>query len=90
MLFPSETRIGSYEILAPIGADGMGEVSCATDTHDGVIAEQSAFPQVLGSRLSGQWPEWPLGSEAERPDVSIELLRGGPQRSTGRRNVINH
>lgn len=29
MTLPVEARLGPYEIIAPIGAGGMGEVSCA-------------------------------------------------------------
>ena len=33
MTFPSGKRLGPYEIVAPIGAGGMGEVYKATDTR---------------------------------------------------------
>jgi hypothetical protein len=32
------TKVGGYEILALIGADGMGEMYRARDNHSGVIA----------------------------------------------------
>lgn len=32
MALSNGVRIGSYEIVAPIGAGGMGEVYCARDT----------------------------------------------------------
>ncbi len=33
MVLSAGTRLGHYEILSPIGAGGMGEVYCATDTQ---------------------------------------------------------
>ncbi len=34
MTLAAGTRLGPYEILAPIGAGGMGEVQRARDTSD--------------------------------------------------------
>ena len=54
---PKRTRIGAYEILAPIGADGMGEVYRARDTSLNrtvavkVISEKMAEDRVARERF---------------------------------------
>jgi serine/threonine protein kinase len=35
MSLPAGSRLGHYQVLAPLGAGGMGEVYCATDTNLG-------------------------------------------------------
>ena len=40
------TRLGPYEILAPLGADGMGEVYRARDTR---LAREVAVNEALTS-----------------------------------------
>ena len=49
MPIDSGTRLGPYEVLAPIGAGGMGEVFRACDTRlDRIVAIK-----VLPAHLSG-------------------------------------
>lgn len=49
MALTSGTRLGSYEILAPIGAGGMGEVYRASDTR---LRREVAI-RLLGRTLPG-------------------------------------
>ncbi len=50
MTLPAGTRLGPYEVLAPLGAGGMGEVYRARDTRLG----RDVAIKVLPSALSGQ------------------------------------
>ncbi|MDQ3169719.1 MAG: hypothetical protein M3Q55_06250 [Acidobacteriota bacterium] len=49
MSFPAGTRIGPYEILAPVGAGGMGEVYRARDTR----LDRDAAIKVMAEDLAG-------------------------------------
>ena len=50
MLLASGTRLGSYEILAPLGAGGMGEVYRAKDTRLGRDIAVKVLPEALASQ----------------------------------------
>ncbi len=49
MTFPAGTRLGSHEIVAPIGAGGMGEVYRARDTKLGRDAALKVLPAEMAS-----------------------------------------
>jgi len=49
MSLPAGTRLGPYEILAPIGGGGMGEVYRARDTR----LDREVAIKVLPEHLSG-------------------------------------
>jgi eukaryotic-like serine/threonine-protein kinase len=49
MVLSAGTRLGPYEILASIGAGGMGEVYCARDTRlDRTVAIKVSAKQRRG------------------------------------------
>jgi serine/threonine protein kinase len=48
MTLPAGTRLGAYEILAPLGAGGMGEVYRARDTR----LNRTAAVKILPSAFS--------------------------------------
>ena len=45
------TRLGTYEILSPIGAGGMGEVYRATDTRLGLEVAIKVVKEQLSERF---------------------------------------
>jgi len=59
------TRLGPYEILAPLGAGGMGEVYSARDTR----LDRSVAIKVIPSHLSGS-PELKARFEREARTIS--------------------
>lgn len=65
MTLPTSTRLGPYEILAPLGAGGMGEVYRARDTR----LDRTVAIKVLSSHLSSN-PDFKQRFEREARTVS--------------------
>ncbi len=70
MALTSGTRLGPYEILAPIGAGGMGEVYKANDTRLDRIVAIKVLPEHLAES-----PE--RKARFEREAKAISQLGGG-------------
>ena len=62
MTFTTGSRLGPYEVVAPIGAGGMGEVYRARDTRLGREVAVKVLPPAVASDL-------------EPSDVTIRRLR---------------
>ena len=50
MRIVKDTRLGSYEIVAPAGAGGMGEVYCARDTRLNRVVAIKVLPTHLADK----------------------------------------
>ena len=68
------TRLGPYEIVAAIGAGGMGEVYRAKDTR----LDRTVAIKVLPAALAGD-PEFRqrFEREAKSPVIGVQCLRRG-------------
>ncbi len=63
MTLSTGTRLGSYEILAPLGAGGMGEVSRAKDAKLGREVAIKVLPAEMAA-------------DSERFDTADRMLMG--------------
>src|ERR1051325_11683245 len=76
MSLSAGTRLGPYEIVAPLGAGGMGEVYRARDTRLGRDVAVKVLPQHLSSNVDGET----LADRLARGAVpAADVLRLGAQ-----------
>src|SRR5437899_3120251 len=90
MPLASGTRLGPYEILAPIGAGGMGEVYKATDTRLGRIVAVKILASEFSERFeiearavssvnhSNICALYDIGTHEGRGYLVLEYLEGQP------------
>src|SRR3954467_12972759 len=72
MALTAGTRLGPYEILAPLGAGGMGEVYRARDTRLDRAVAIKVLPQHLSHRADVQkrlGPDPPPTSRLSHPNI---------------------
>jgi len=78
MMLSGGTRLGLYEIVAPVGAWGMGEVYRARDTRLGREVAIKVLPRVARRRDDARCREsWPaVGRDISGRDRQGRLLHG--------------
>lgn len=60
MSFSAGARLGPYEVIAPIGAGGMGEVFRARDTRLGRDVALKILPEACPLTASGSSSIFPI------------------------------
>jgi len=88
MTLAPETRIGNYEIVAPLGAGGMGEVYRARDTRLGRDVAIKALPAAFASdpeRLARFEREAKLLASLSHPNIAAIH---GLEEVAGRRYLV--
>ena len=74
MALTRSTRLGAYEITAQIGAGGMGEVWCATDTNLGRLVAIKILPDAFAhdpERLARFEREAKTLASLNHPNIAI-------------------
>lgn len=72
------SRFGVYEVLAPLGSGGMGEVYCAVDTRLGRKVALKALPDAMAAdaaRLARFEREAGAASSLNHPNNALQVAR---------------